>query len=207
MLRRGRRPVIVAGVVLEGGIRDGYRPRRHPVSSVASGPRGWVQTGNFAVTGTLVLAAAGGLARAGRPAASSPVTPALIGVAGAGLTGSAVVTTDSVSGYPPGTPDARTHPSLAGAAHTVVAIVVFTGLPAAALGWGGRCWQASQHRQCLYCIGTAVTHACGHRPGRCGLWPLGPAGPPRRAVPARQLGRGFTSVCRCVALLRRACRL
>ena len=43
----------------EGAIREGYRPSRHPVSSLALGPRGQVQTANFTVTRTLVLAGAG----------------------------------------------------------------------------------------------------------------------------------------------------
>jgi hypothetical protein len=76
-------PVFVAVFLVEGVVRDGYRPLRHPVSSLALGPRGWIQAGNFAVTGTLLLAAAAGLARAGDPAASSRAAPALIGGRGA----------------------------------------------------------------------------------------------------------------------------
>jgi hypothetical protein len=60
----------VAVFLLEGAVRDGYRPLRHPVSSLALGPRGWIQAGNFATAGTLFLAGAAGLARAGDPAAS-----------------------------------------------------------------------------------------------------------------------------------------
>ncbi|MGP0025570.1 MAG: DUF998 domain-containing protein [Streptosporangiaceae bacterium] len=52
-------PVFVAVFLFEGAVRDGYRPLRHPVSSLALGPRGWIQAGNFAATGTL---------RAGNPA-------------------------------------------------------------------------------------------------------------------------------------------
>jgi hypothetical protein len=59
--------VFVAAFLVEGAVRDGYRPLRHPVSSLALGSRGWIQAGNFAVTGTLFLAAAAGLARAGFP--------------------------------------------------------------------------------------------------------------------------------------------
>jgi uncharacterized protein DUF998 len=107
-------PVFVAAFLLEGAARDGYRPLRHPVSSLALGSRGWIQAGNFAVTGALFLAGAVGLARAGDPATTSRAAPALIGAAGAGLIGSAVFSTDPVSGYPPGTPDAPAGPSPAG---------------------------------------------------------------------------------------------
>lgn len=150
-------PVFVAVFMLEGAVRAGYRPLRHPVSSLALGPRGWIQTANFAVAGTLFLAAAGGLARSGDPVAGGRAAPALVGAAGAGLIGSAVFTTDPVSGYPPGTPDALTQPSRTGTAHNLAAVPVFVGLPAAALACGWRSWRAGQHRFGLYSAGTAVT--------------------------------------------------
>jgi Protein of unknown function (DUF998) len=150
-------PVFVAGFLVEGAVRDGYRPLRHPVSSLALGSRGWIQTGNFAVAGTLILAGAAGLARADDPAASRRAAPALIGAAGAGLIGAALFPTDPVSGYPPQTPDALTRPSPTGIAHNIAAVPVFVGLPAAALASGWRSWQAGQRRFGLYSAGTAVT--------------------------------------------------
>ena len=150
-------PLFVAVFLLEGAVRDGYRPLRHPVSSLALGPRGWIQAANFAVAGTLFLAGAAGIARAGDRAARSRAAPALIGAAGAGLLGSAVFTTDPVSGYPPGTPDALTQPSAVGTAHNLAALPVFLGLPAAALACGWQSWRAGRHRFGLYRAGTAVT--------------------------------------------------
>jgi hypothetical protein len=145
----------VAVFLVEGAVREGYRPGRHPVSSLAIGPRGWIQAGNFAVAGTLFLAAAVGLGRAGDPAVSA-VAPALIGAAGAGLIGSAVFTTDPVSGYPPGTPDAPEHPTRAGIAHNLAAVPVFAGLPAAALAGSWRSWGAGRRHFGLYSAGTGV---------------------------------------------------
>lgn len=150
-------PVFVAVFLIEGAVRDGYRPLRHPVSSLALGPRGWIQTANFGVTGTLFLAGAAGLARAGDPVTSGKAASALVGAAGAGLIGAAAFSTDPVSGYPPGTPDALTQPSRTGAAHNLAAVPVFVGLPAAALACGWRSWRAGQHWFGLYSIGTAVT--------------------------------------------------
>jgi len=150
-------PVFVAVFLVEGSVRGGYRPLRHPVSSLALGSRGWIQAGNFAVAGTLFLAGAAGLARAGDPASSSRAAPALIGAAGAGLIAAAVFTTDPVSGYPPGTPDALTRPSNSGAAHNLAALPVFLGLPAAALACSWRAWRAAQRGFGLYSAGTAVT--------------------------------------------------
>ena len=150
-------PVFVATFLAEGATRDGYRPLRHPVSSLALGPRGRVQTANFAVTGTLVLAAAVGLRRAADPALSSRTARALIGAAGAGLIGSAAFVTDPVSGYPPGTPDALTQPSRTGIMHNLTAVPVFLGLPAAAFTCGWRSARAGHRGFGLYCAATATT--------------------------------------------------
>ncbi len=179
-------PVFVAVFLLEGAVRDGYRPLRHPVSSLALGPRGSVQAGNFAVAGTLFLAGAAGLARAGEPAASNRAVPALVGAAGAGLIAAAVFTTDPVSGYPPGTPDALTQPSRTGIAHNLSAVPVFVGLPAAALGSGWRSWRTGQRRFGLYSAGSAVTMLATDGPGRCRLRPIAPARQRRRPSPAHQ---------------------
>ncbi len=149
-------PAFVAVFLLEGAVRDGYRPLRHPVSSLALGSRGWIQAGNFTVAGTLFMAGAAGLARARDPAVGSRAASALIGAAGAGLIGAALFPTDPVSGYPPGTPDAIAQPSRTGIAHNLAAFPVFAGLPAAALACSWRCWRAGGHRFGLYSAGTAA---------------------------------------------------
>jgi hypothetical protein len=150
-------PVFVTAFLIQGAIRQGYRPSRHPVSSLALGPRGWVQAANFAGTGTLVLAGAAGLWRAHDPAVSTQAGSALIGAAGAGLIGAAVFATDPVSGYPPGTPDALIAPSRTGTVHNLAAVPVFAGLPAAAFI---SAWQSAQSHQRglgLYSAATATT--------------------------------------------------
>jgi hypothetical protein len=149
-------PVFVTAFLVEGAVREGYRPLRHPVSSLALGPHGRLQSANFTVTGTLILAGAAGLARAG-DAVTARVAPGLIGAAGAGLIWSAVFTTDPVSGYPPGTPDAPARPTRSGTAHNLAAIPVFTGIPAAALACGWRSWRAGQHRFGAYSAASAAT--------------------------------------------------
>jgi Protein of unknown function (DUF998) len=150
-------PVFVTTFLAEGATRDGYRPSRHPVSSLALGPRGRVQAANFAVTGALVLAGAAGLGRAADPALSSRAGRALIGAAGAGLIGAAVFATDPVSGYPPGTPDALTQPSRTGMMHNLAAVPVFLGLPAAAFTCSRQSVRAGHRGFGRYCAATATT--------------------------------------------------
>jgi hypothetical protein len=150
-------PVFVTAFLAEGAARDGYRPLRHPVSSLALGPGGWVQSANFAVTGILFLAGAAGLSRADEPAIGTRAGPVLIRAAGAGLIGSAIFPTDPVSGYPPGTPDLLPAPSRAGTVHNLAAIPVFLGLPAAAAGSSWRSFRIGQRGFGLYSAGTAIT--------------------------------------------------
>jgi len=149
-------PVFVAVFLLEGAVRDGYRPLRHPVSSLALGPRGWIQAGNFAAAGTLFLAAAAGLARTGDLAAGR-AAPALIGAARGGA--------DRLGGLPHG-PDQRLPAGNARCTHPPHPYRRGTqpggspgirGLPAAALATSWRSWRAGQHRFGLYSAGTAVT--------------------------------------------------
>ena len=148
-------PVFITTFLVEGAIRDdGYRPRRHPVSALALGPRGWTQAANFTVTGTLFLAGAAGLGRAGE---AGPLGPVLVGAAGAGLISAAMFPTDPVGGYPPGTSLLPSPPTPTRTAHNLAAVPVFIGLPIAALACGGRSWRTGQRGFGRYSAGTAVT--------------------------------------------------
>ncbi len=152
-------PVFAATFLAEGAARVGYRPLRLPVSSLALGPRGWIQTANFAVTGVLCLAGAVGLRLAGeQPAGSGSAGPILVAAAGAGLIGAAAFRTDPVGGYPPGTPDLPGESTLVGTAHNLAAVPVFLGLPAAAACYGWQSWRAGQSPGfAACCAATAVT--------------------------------------------------
>jgi hypothetical protein len=151
-------PAFAAVFLAEGTAREDYRQLRHPVSSLALGPRGWVQTANFVVTGTLFLAGAAGLRLAGDRVPGGRTGPPLVAAAGVGLIAAAAFPTDPVRGYPPGTPDVLTRPSRVGIVHNLAAIPVFFGLPAAALGYGWRSWRAGERPGfAACCAATAVT--------------------------------------------------
>jgi Protein of unknown function (DUF998) len=151
-------PVFTATFLAEGAVRDGYRPLRHPVSSLALGPRGWIQTANFAVTGALTIAGATGLRLTDGRVPGSRTGAILVAAAGAGLIGSAAFRTDPVGGYPPGTPDMPAAFTPAGTAHNLAAIPVFFGLPAAAAVYGWRSWRAGEPPGfAIYSAATAVT--------------------------------------------------
>ncbi len=122
-------PVIfVASFLVQGALRSGYEPLRHPVSSLSLGSAGWVQMATFLLTGLLIAAYAVGLRRAG----CGWWTPVLVGLVGVGLVGAGIFAADPISGYPPGSP-VSAPPTTHGIAHQLFSTPVFTALPAAML--------------------------------------------------------------------------
>ena len=123
-------PLFLTVSTVHGAVLPHYNARRHPVSSLALGPHGWLQRANFLTAGCLYGGLAVALWHAGPPTRAGPV---LVGAAAAGLLGAGTFLTDPVSGYPPGTPDALPgYSGTAAALHDALSIPTFLGLPAAA---------------------------------------------------------------------------
>ena len=131
-------PVFVAAFLIQGATRADYEPLRHPVSSLALGPSGWMQTANFVVAGLLTLAFAFGLRLALQQGKGSTWGPLLVAVWAVGLLGAGVFVTDPVSGYPPGTPDRLLRNSWHGALHDLFSLAAFAALGAACFVFGRR---------------------------------------------------------------------
>jgi hypothetical protein len=150
-------PLFVSVFLIEGARRPDYKPLRHPVSSLSLGPQGWVQVANFATTGALYVAGAAGLARSPGQAACGRIAAAALGATGLGLLGSAVFRTDPVSGYPPGTPDAPTETTATGTMHTVAALPIFLGIPAAAFACAWRFHRSGRPGWAAYSAATGAS--------------------------------------------------
>ncbi|QBI55321.1 DUF998 domain-containing protein [Streptomonospora litoralis] len=121
--------VFVAVFLVDGWTRPGYRSVRHPVSALALGPRGWLQTANFVCCGALIAAAGAAVF----PATGGVVLAAAIAVFGLALVASGVFPMDAMRGYPPGSPDETPQRfSLRHRIHDAAGAVVFLSLPAAA---------------------------------------------------------------------------
>ncbi|GAA3552881.1 DUF998 domain-containing protein [Kribbella ginsengisoli] len=134
-------PLFVLTFLLEGFFKgDGYSQLRHPVSSLALGNNGWIQTANFLVAGVLTVLFAIGLWRQARvaPAPRAHLGAVLVGIWGVGLLGAGVFTTDPVSGFPLGTP-ATVEYTTSGALHDAFSLPAFLALAVAmvvlARGW------------------------------------------------------------------------
>ena len=97
-------PLFVTTAVVQILTRDGFDLIRHPISLLANGPFGWVQSANFVVAGLLSVIFAYAAAphlRGGRGAVAGPV---LLAVFGAGLVIGGVFKADPAMGFPPGAP-------------------------------------------------------------------------------------------------------
>lgn len=110
--RRGARALLLWGVlagpfylivgVSQGLLREGFDFSRHPLSVLANGAFGWVQTANFVITGAMVIAAAIGIGRALAPKSRALIF--FLVAYGLCMIAAAVFRADPVDGFPVGTP-------------------------------------------------------------------------------------------------------
>lgn len=115
--------------LIDGWTRPGYHPMRDPVSALALGPRGWLQTTNFVVCGAAI-----GVGAIGVFAALHSIPLAVtIGVFGLALVASGIFPMDAMRGYPPGTPDETpAETSLRHRLHDHAGVIVFGAIPVCA---------------------------------------------------------------------------
>src|SRR5215813_9861470 len=91
-------PFYLAVGLIQAFVRDGFDLARHPLSVLANGPGGWVQTANFVLTGLMVVAAAVGFGCALGPK-SRGVSWFLAGF-GVAMIVAAIFPADPIDGFP-----------------------------------------------------------------------------------------------------------
>ena len=120
-------PFYLAVGLIQALLRDGFDLARHPLSLLANGPAGWVQTANFVLTGLMVVAAAVGFGRV--PGPKSRAVTWFLGAFGAAMIVAALFPADPMDGFPPGTPQGPpTAISTTGLVHFVAGALGFTSL-------------------------------------------------------------------------------
>jgi len=119
--------------IIQETFRPLYNPMMIPISSLAIGPTGWIQTITFFITGALIILFGYGLfkLRKTEEEGISKWGIVLIIVCGIGLIGAGCFTTDPMNGYPAGTPLLNENPSFDGNMHQLFSSLLFFGLPLA----------------------------------------------------------------------------
>lgn len=121
-------PVYVALALGQALLRPGFDITRHDVSLLANGELGWIQIGNFLLSGALVIAAAVGLRRALRTRRGHTWGPLLLAGYGLGLIGAGLFSADPAFGFPAGTPADANSISWHGVLHILTAALGFAAL-------------------------------------------------------------------------------
>lgn len=120
-------PIYLAVGLIQAVLREGFDLMRHPLSVLANGPGGWVQTANFVVCGLMVVGAAVGFRRVLRT--TSRTVSWFLGAFGVGMLIAAVFPADPIDGFPVGTPPGPpTTISTAGFVHFVAGTLGFVSL-------------------------------------------------------------------------------
>lgn len=133
-------PLFTALFCAAAARRPDYASVRFPISSLAIGPGGWLQTVNFILTGALFIACAAGL-HAAAPGRRSAWLPWLVTLSGIGLIGAGVFTSDPVFGYPPHLPLRLAQFTPTGHLHDLASLLFFAGLPAAEMVEARSAWR------------------------------------------------------------------
>jgi hypothetical protein len=103
--------------------RPGFDIKRHAISMLTLGDRGWVMTGTFIVSGLLTLLCALGLKRV---LSARRWLPILVAINGLGLVLAGIFRAPAAMGFPPGTPKDQLPVITPGAiAHTIASLLAF----------------------------------------------------------------------------------
>lgn len=98
-------PLFVGLTLAQAATREGFDPVTHPLSLLSLGDLGWLQIGNFIVSGLLALAGAAGMRRALTDGPAAKWGPRLLGLYGIALVWGGVFVADPAFGYPAGAPE------------------------------------------------------------------------------------------------------
>lgn len=122
-------PLFILTFIIEDALRAHYNPVHNLVSSLEYGRLGWIQVGNFLITGVLVMVFAIGLWRRYRTVHDMVWGAWLIGILAIGIIGAGIFTTDAVLSHPAATTMTQ-HSTFHGLLHKLFSVGAFFVLPA-----------------------------------------------------------------------------
>jgi hypothetical membrane protein len=141
--------------------RPGFELTRHQWSLLENGDLGWVQVGNFVLTGLMLLAFAVGLRRALEGGPGGRWAPLLTGIFGAGLVAAGILRADPALGFPVGTPEGVGVVTAHGIGHFAAAGVGFVAIAAACFVLARRFSTEGGRRLALFSRVTGIVFLAG----------------------------------------------
>ena len=150
-------PLFVGVTAVLAVSRQGFDLRRHGISLLSLGDRGWIQIANFVLAGMLSIAFAVGMRRVlltGFGALSAPLLTAGYGL---GLIVSGVFLVDAGVGFPPGTADGvPAQLSWHGAVHAIAPPSAFVALVGVCGVFALRYRRLGRFGWAVYCLLTGL---------------------------------------------------
>jgi hypothetical protein len=143
-------PVYIAVGLAQVLTREGFDVRRHALSLLSNGDFGWIQVGNFLLSGILVIGGAIGARRLLHSSRGGTWGPLLLAAYGVGLIGAGLFVADPAPGFPPGTTVPAGAMSRDGLLHFVFGGFGFYALIAASLVFAGRFARIGRRRWAVY---------------------------------------------------------
>jgi Protein of unknown function (DUF998) len=149
-------PVYIGLGLAQALLRPGFDITRHDLSLLANGDLGWIQIGNFLMSGLLVIAGAMGLRRTLHTGRGRVWGPLLLAGYGLGLIGAGMFAADPAFGFPPGTPADANSISWHGLLHILTAALGFAALIGSCGVFAGRF--GAQHER-AWAVFSSITGA------------------------------------------------
>lgn len=154
-------PVYLALGLGQALLRPGFDITRHDVSLLSNGELGWIQIGNFLLSGVLVIAGAAGLRRTLVIGRGRTWGPLLLAGYGLGLIGAGLFVADPAFGFPPGTPADANSISWHGLLHILSAALGFAALIGSCAVFSRRFSADHETGWAVYSIVTGVVFLAG----------------------------------------------
>jgi hypothetical protein len=117
--------------IVQEAFKTGYNSMMIPISSLAIGELGWIQSANFLISGTALIFFAYGLEKIRLKEEFSKWIVIFLTIGAVGLIRAGCFITDPMNGFPPRTPETIVETTINGILHQLFSVLLFIGLPVA----------------------------------------------------------------------------